>query len=148
PCPMSNQIREIVFLLLGIAIIAIALFGSKWIKNSQIEFGNKAVTFKADTIVLLILLGTIMTFVGIYFRIKNYDDELQSSQKKEALVSSRNDVLNAELDKLKQYSIRIIAVFPDTIRPDPKKLTVSTKSVKGKETPNTDAVVNYQPEGS
>jgi hypothetical protein len=124
-------IQEVVFLIVGIAIMAFTLIWGTRLGNRQVElgFGKLGFNIRADGLPLIFLLGFLMAGVGVFFRYRNYESEAKTLRDDLGQVTGERNMLTDELQGFKNYDLGLNLVFPREVDPRGFIIQVHTKKM-------------------
>jgi len=113
---------DLLLLFAGLSVIVAALLSSQRLGNRPVHFGftRLGVDLKADRLTFVLMVGLMLIAVGVFFRYRNYEAELNKLQvqvegfKPIQEEYNRNlDSLRIELRQFKVYDLGLKIVFPD-----------------------------------
>jgi len=110
----------IVLPLVGIGLIVFALVSGKRLSERPVEIvlDKLGLGLKADAFGLMILVGFVMTSVGVFFLYQGYQTELEKYQTE---LEKKNNVagfIATVREKVKEYNLNLILDFPESLNPN------------------------------
>jgi hypothetical protein len=126
------NLQDVIFLALGIGVMVFALLWGHHLGNRPVElgFGKLGLSLKADGMPLIFLLGFLMAGVGVFFRYRGYESEIQRLGGDLAQVKGS---LRELTDELKNYDMGLNLVFPPNVNPELLDIQVLTKKTSDHE---------------
>ncbi|MGH9330549.1 MAG: hypothetical protein ACRD09_08910 [Vicinamibacterales bacterium] len=116
----ADLIWDVVFLLLGLLLIAYALVRPpRW---DPVNIARGEFTFRVPSAVFLIVLGVLVASVGIFFRYQRYDarlaDTLEQVNANKQVIESLNrrvQEMRDDLLRFRSYELFVELTFPETV---------------------------------
>ncbi len=127
----------VVLPLMGIGLIVFAVTWGKRLVQRPVEItvSKLGLNLKTDTLVILILLGSVMASMGVYFIFQGYEKRIEETNKENnkqliekdteiKILSKSFDNLSKSFDKFKVYAMRFRLIFKSTNNIDTQKFKV------------------------
>lgn len=108
-----NIIVKIFFPLIGIGIILFCLlsfifpFGRKF-KNKVQKIKGFGVDIEVSVLTLFILIGFILSFIGLFLNIKSYEDSIKDMNKKILSIKTENKMLSETIKGKEKMEINVL----------------------------------------
>ena len=121
---------DVVLLFAGLGLIALALLLSQRLGKREviIKLDKLGVDFKADRLTFVLLIGLMLIAVGVFFRYRNYETDVNDLQLQvQGLRSGQEeskkilDALRDELREFKAYDLGLNIAFPSVAGDDVEK---------------------------
>jgi hypothetical protein len=128
----------IVLPLVGIGLILFsAIWGKRLVERPvEIAVSKLGLSLKTDTLTMLIVLGSVMACMGVFFIYQGYEKQIEESNKQLIEKDSEIKSLNQSLYKFKVYSMRFHLTFESRNNIDTQNFTVQVYNWKqGKGSP-------------
>ena len=111
---------------MGIGLIVFTVTWGKRLVQRPVEIAvsKLGLNLKTDTLTILILLGSIMASIGVFFIFRGYEKQIEETNKQLIEKDSEIKILSKSLDKFKVYAIRFHLIFKSTNNIDTQKFKV------------------------
>ena len=119
-----NEIEDLLMLVIGIAVVAFAIVRAKKLGGAPFEVSGKFGSLRADRVALLVLVGVAFSSVGVFFRVRGYEQRLADLTSSDASINARYEGLQLQLDRMKDYDLTVALDFHEPV--DLDQLKVST----------------------
>jgi hypothetical protein len=109
---MNDRILDLVFLILGVLIMAVALAFARRFEMKPIKFSiEKVGNFEMTFVPFLLLIGVMIAGVGQFFRYRNYEERVSHL----ADLNTQYEQTRNELERFKSYEMITRLVFHDPV---------------------------------
>lgn len=116
----------IVLPLMGIGLIVFTVTWGKRLVQRPVEIAvsKLGLNLKTNTLTILILLGSIMASIGVFFIFRGYEKQIEETNKQLIEKDSEIKILSKFLDKFKVYAMRFHLIFKSTNNIDTQEFKV------------------------